>query len=108
MAAAEAFGQDTEKLVINRTSFQNLRKKFREARYTEIQNKFKLDNCQELVLHWDGKLLPALTGVEKVDRLAIILTFQGKEKLLGVPEIPTSSGEEQALAVYHAVEKWSI
>lgn len=45
MAAAEAFGLDTENLVINRTSFQNLRKKFREARYTEIQNKFNLDNC---------------------------------------------------------------
>jgi hypothetical protein len=32
MAAAEAFGRDTENLVINRTSFQRLRKKFREAR----------------------------------------------------------------------------
>lgn len=47
-------------------------------------------------------------GVEKVDRLAIIVTFQGKEQLLGVLEIPTSSGEDQALTVYHAVEKWSI
>lgn len=59
------------------------------------------------MLHWDGKLLPALAGVEKVDRQAIIVTFQGKEQLLGVPEIPNSSGEEQALAVYHAVVKRS-
>lgn len=108
MAAAEAFGRDTENLVVNRTSFQRLRKKFRDSRHTEIQHKFNLNNCQELVLHWDGKLLPALTGVEKVDRLAIIVTFQGKEQLLGVPEIPTSSGEEQAMAVYQAVEKWGI
>ncbi|CAH0560529.1 unnamed protein product [Brassicogethes aeneus] len=48
------------------------------------------------VLHWYGKLLPALTGVEIVDRLAVIVSFQGKEKLLGVPEVPFSSGEEQA------------
>ena len=48
------------------------------------------------------KLLPALTGVEKVDRLAIIVTFQGKEQLLGVPEIQTSSGEEQAMGAYQA------
>ena len=108
MAAAEAFGHKTENLVINRTSLQRLRKQFREARHTEFQQKFDLNDCQELVLHWDGKLLPALTGIEKVDRLAILVTFQGKEQLLGVPEIPTSSGEEQALAVYQAVEKWNI
>ena len=95
MAAAEAC--DTENLVI--------RKKFREARHSEIQQNFNLNDCQELALHWDGKLLPALTGVEKVERLAIIVTFQGKEQLLGVPEIQTSSGEEQAMAAYQAVEK---
>lgn len=108
MAAAQAFRRNTENLVINRTSFQRLRKQFREARYTEIQHKFNLKDCQELVLHWDGKLLPALTGVEKVDRLTIIVTFQGKEQLLGVPEIPTSSGEDQAMAIYQVVEKWGI
>lgn len=45
---------------------------------------------------------------EKVDRLAIIATFQGKEQLLGVPEIPTFSGEQQSIALYQAVEKWCI
>jgi hypothetical protein len=108
IAAAEAFGRDTENLIINRTSFQRLRNKFREERHTEIQHKFRMNDCKELVLHWDGKLLPALTGVEKVDRMAIIVTFQGKEQLLGVPEIPTSSGEQQAMAVYQVVEKWGI
>ncbi|CAI9714882.1 Hypothetical predicted protein [Octopus vulgaris] len=43
---------------------------------TEIQHKFNLNDCQELVLYWDGKLLPALTGIKKVDRLAILVTFQ--------------------------------
>ena len=108
MAAADSFGCDTENLVINRTSFQRLRKKFREARHSEIQQNFNLNDCQELVLHWDGKLPPALTGVEKVDRLAIIVAFQGKEQLLGVPEIQTSLGEEQAMASYQAMEKWGL
>src|SRR5215469_11876847 len=53
-------------------------------------------------------MLPALTGIEKVDRLAIIVSFHGKEQLLGVPEIQTSSGEKQAMAVYQAVEKWGV
>lgn len=46
---------------------------------------------QELLLHWDGKLLPALTGIEKVGRLAVIATFHGKKQLLRVPEIRPSS-----------------
>ena len=82
MAAAEALGYDTDKLVINRTSFQRLRHEFREARHKEIQQQFNLNDCQELLLHWDEKMLPALTGIEKVDRLAIIVSFYGKEQLL--------------------------
>lgn len=60
------------------------------------------------MLNWGGKLLPALTGVEKFDGVAIIVTFQGKEQLLGIPEMPTSPGEQQSMAVYQTVEKWSI
>lgn len=108
IAAAEAFERDTKNLIINRTSFQRMRKKFREERHAEIKQQFIHNNCQEFVLHWDGKLLPALTGIEKVDRLAILVTFEGKEQLLGVPEIASSSGEEQALAVFEAIEKWGI
>lgn len=108
MAAAEALGHDAENLVINRSSFQRLRKQFRETRYKDIQENFHLKDCMQLVLHWDGKLLPALKGVEKIDRLAIIVTYDGKEQLLGAPQIETSSGEEQAFAVYQVVEKWGI
>lgn len=34
-------------------------------------------------------LFPAQTGIEKIDRLAIRVNFQGKEQLLGLPEIVT-------------------
>ena len=40
--------------------------------------------------------------------LAIIVTFLGKEQLLGVSHIPISSREELAMAVQQAVEKWGI
>ena len=56
---------------------------------TEIQHKFNLKFCQELVYDWDRRLLPVLKGVEKVDRLAIIVTFHG------IPEIPTSLRESK-------------
>lgn len=43
-----------------------------------------------------------------IDRLTTIVFFQGKEQLLGVPEMSTSSGEEQVTVVYEALEKWAI
>lgn len=43
----------------------------------EIQQKFNLSDCKELVLHWDGKLLSALTAIEKLIVPAAIL----KQKL---------------------------
>lgn len=60
------------------------------------------------MLNWGGKLLLALTGVEKVDGVAIIVIFQGKEQLLEIPEIQTYSGEQQSIAVYQRLEKCSI
>lgn len=71
------------------TCYQCLKTKFREAKHLEIQHKLNLNNCQDLVLHWGGKLLPALTDVEKINRLALRVNFQDKKQLLGVPEIPT-------------------
>ncbi len=60
------------------------------------------------MLHGDGKLLPALSGMDKFDRLAIIVTSQGKEQLLGIPAISASTGEDQATAIYQAIEQWGI
>ena len=39
---------------------------------------------QPLILHWDGKLLPDIEhGKESVERIAVLVSGDGKEKLLG-------------------------
>lgn len=108
VAAAEAFKFDTTDLIINRTSIQRRRKEFRDERQAEIKRNFNLHECKALVLHWDSKLLPAVSGMEKSDRLAVIVTFEGKEQILGIPEIPASTGKDQAMAVFETVENWGI
>lgn len=108
MTAAEALGHNIENLILNRSSLRDRRRQFRLERQEEIKEKFALMDSSILVVHWDGKLLPATVGVETVDRLAIIVTYDGEEKLLGVPGISTSSGADQAQAVYETLEKWSI
>ncbi|KAG7159050.1 hypothetical protein Hamer_G031620 [Homarus americanus] len=40
---------------------------------------------EPLLLHWDGKLLPDVQNTT-ASRIAIVVTFNGQEKLLGVPK----------------------
>lgn len=61
-----------------------------------------------LVVHWDGKLLPNLTGKAKVDRLPILVSGKRVTQLLAVAKLPTGSGEAQAAAVHEALLDWGI
>lgn len=46
-----------------------------QRRDAHIQPKFNLNDIEELGFHSDGKLLPALTGVKKFNRLVLIEIF---------------------------------
>ena len=61
-----------------------------------------------LTVHWDGKLIPALTGKEKVDRLPVLVSGFGVDQLLSVPKLASGSGENQADAIVKALEDWEI
>lgn len=49
-----------------------------------------------------------LTSNKTVDRIAILVSGQGVEQLLGVPSIPSGSVDAQAEAVVKLVEQWGI
>src|SRR6218665_2537512 len=61
-----------------------------------------------LVVHWDGKLLQDLTGKEHVDRLPVLVSGHGVNKLLGVPKLTSGKGENTAAAVYTLLQDWSV
>ena len=61
-----------------------------------------------LEVHWDGKLLPDLTGKELVDRLPALLSGVGLHQLLGVSKLTSSTGEAQASAVEDLLNEWRI
>lgn len=60
------------------------------------------------MIHWDSKILPALTGKNNVDRLPIIATAMNVEQLLEVPQMPSWTGYEISSAVYDTLQKWSL
>lgn len=109
MAAAEAFHIDSQNLIINSKSIHEARKKFRKERFVAIKKIAPaLFNDLPSTIHWDGKLLSGMSRKEKNDRLAIIVTSEGMEQLLGVPIIPSSTGKSQADSVYNTLIDWSM
>jgi len=96
-ATASALGRDTSDLAISRSSIRRSRRIQRKAIADEIQTSYTTNTG--LVIHWNGKLLPD-DGKQKVDRLPVIATDpRGSAKLLGVPKLPSGTGQATATAV---------
>jgi hypothetical protein len=93
-------------LALNRTTIQRERQKHRKAAAAGIKEAFKPTTA--LTVHWDGKLMPDLTGTEKVDRLPILVSTMGEKKLLQIPKIPAGTGKAEAQAVYDAICEWKL
>ncbi|XP_044595278.1 uncharacterized protein LOC123272475 [Cotesia glomerata] len=81
------------------------REKFRKEATLNLKTNLETDNY---VLHFDGKLLSDITGIEQVDRLPIILSSSGKFQLLGVPKLESGTGQNQASAIITTVKQWNI
>jgi hypothetical protein len=105
-ATAQAVGQDPREFAINRESIRQARRQHRKTIANEIRASFNHDVA--LTVHWDGKMLPSLMANNPVDRLAVLVSGAGIMKLLGVPVIPSSTGEAQAAAVYSLLQDWNL
>ena len=65
-------------------------------------------NLTAAVLYWDGKLLPDQCSSNLVDRLPIIVTNCGSEKILNIPMIQSGTGKDQAEAIYETLLDWDL
>jgi hypothetical protein len=106
-AVAKALGHDVGNMTLSRSSISRLRNQNHEEATTSLRN--ESINNSAMLLHWDGKLLPDLTGNKgTVDRLAIILTGGNEEILLGVLKICQGTGKEQADACLSTLDDWGL
>jgi len=94
--------------VINRTSIKRARENFRKKTSLDVKSKFYDLNLNFVVIHWDSKILPDITGKKNVDRLPVIATAPNIEQLLGVPELSSGTGREISSAVYDTLHEWSL
>ena len=103
-ATMQSLGAPIEKFSISVTTFHRARTDYRETHYNETKENFKPD--VPLVVHWDGKMIANIEGSGNVERLSVLVTGRGVEKLLGVPKLPDSKGEAIATAVVASLHEW--
>lgn len=101
-----ALGCNPASLSISRSTIRRARKKARQEFNENLNETFK--PSYPLVIHWDGKILPDITSNKKVDRLPILVSGNGTEKLLSVPKLTAETGENTSAAVYNAMEQWNV
>lgn len=105
-ATAAALGKDVKNVTLNRESIRLNRRKLRKESNRIIHDKFFTKS--QLTVHWDGKLLSDLSGSDKVERTAILVTGIEIEKLLAVPKSTNSTGQTQANVVCEALDNWKL
>lgn len=104
-AVASSLGQESNELSLSRETIRRSRLRHR----AEIANELKMtfDPRVPLIVHWDGKVVPDFSG-EKVERIAILVSGDGVDKLLAVPKLPDGTGRAQANAVLDALADWDL
>lgn len=53
-------------------------------------------------------MMPELTGKEKVERIAILVSYNGTSKFIGAPKVNPSTGANIAAAVHNKLNEWGI
>jgi len=70
----DALSLDLSNYIINQSSSKRSRKNYRQKISENINSKFSEQNVDFIVVHWDSKILPALSGIINVDHWPIIAT----------------------------------
>jgi len=105
-AAASALGADKSETNINVTTIRRKRDKFLDSVAATIRENFKPDEV--LVVHWDGKIVPTLTGKDSVDRQAVVVSGKQTSQLLGAPAMTVSTGKAIGETVAQLLRDWGL
>jgi len=106
-SVAKALGHPLEGLALSRST--NRRVQIATRKDVSEADRDCFSTQSPLLLHWDMKLLSDIAGTkETIDRIAVVVTGDGVEKLLAVPKIRRGAGEEQAAACIKTMDDWQI
>ena len=105
-ATAQSLVHDVEEIAISRSSICRFRQQHRKTDAKKLKEAFNADH--PLVVHWDRRLIPKLTGKQKEDRLSVFVSGKEISQLLTVAKLSAGTGISQAKAVVNALKDWQI
>ncbi|KAG0724873.1 hypothetical protein GWK47_039711 [Chionoecetes opilio] len=107
-ATAQVLEMDIGSMAVSKSTVHRARIAGREQAAEKIVELRNQEIPERLVLHWDGKLLPSLSG-DTEDRIAVLLTGEDDaEFLLGVPTSSDSTGRNVAAVVLKEVDEAGV
>lgn len=105
-AVLRSAGLNINECTFSSSTLRRKRMEFRTKFAAQLKENLK---CAELlVVHWDGKLLPKVEGIGRVERLPVVITGHNTEQLLGAPELSAGTGEYTSDAILNLLELWII
>ncbi|GBO27583.1 hypothetical protein AVEN_188627-1 [Araneus ventricosus] len=105
----DALGCNIDEFPISKSSIQRIRREKLKERAENIKIDFQYKVLDVVILHWDDKLLPALSARKsREERFPIVTSYGLKEQLIAVPKLDNSTGKEQAQAVWKASLDWKF
>ncbi|KAJ8672335.1 hypothetical protein QAD02_003594 [Eretmocerus hayati] len=97
-----------DKLIVRKTSMNELRSQMREQLAERIKSHFGKENLDIIVVHWNGKLIPDNASSRQVDILSVLVSSGGIVKIFDVPALEDSEDVTQAYAINRSLVAWSI
>ena len=108
LAASNLCAAPAGELIISPSAIHQARKDNRAALAAEIRESF--DPNVPLTTHWDGKIMPDLTGTERgcVDRLPIMVSGKDVTKLLAIPKLKSGTAAVMSDACLAEIRSWGL
>lgn len=106
-ALAGSLNIDIDTVPCSKETLRKMRAQTRAGSWDKIKDNF--DPTSFCTLHWDGKKMKLLDSSKKCERMAVLVSgTNGDEQLLGVPHIPSGSGQDQAEMIYLLLLHWNL
>ena len=111
-AIAKATGEDLSSTVVSRSTVRRKRAQHRSIIEDQVRKDFQTGEKPPLLVHWDGKVMKDSTNLEdqrsSTDWLAVVVSGEDIEKILGIIKISSGTGQSQAKATFQLLNLWDI
>ncbi|GBO46097.1 hypothetical protein AVEN_267091-1 [Araneus ventricosus] len=108
-ATIDALACNIDEFPISKSSIQRIRTEKLKERAENIKIDFQNKVPDVVTLHWDLKLLPALSARKsKEESFPIVISYGLKKQLIAVRRLDKYAGKEQAQAVWKTTLDWNL